>query len=233
MPVMAWCKKCKQEVTPGSVCPLCGQKLPSTSLRFSWTFGLVPVRDFLSWNSILRVALPVLALLMLVILGVEWARKGFLGVQALLTQGLPAMMLWVGAALLAIAFLGLLLRGREEIQYVLNHAGVQAKVTITKPNRLQRLFHDPAAPAQADDWGQPVWLAAAKDIPWQAVHRVELWPDRDKILLYSPRFWLVLTLHALPETYDDAVRYVYDHVKKRPGVMKMVPPPGELPPPQL
>ena len=233
MPVMAYCKKCKQEVEPGSLCPLCGQKLAASSLRLSWTYRYAPVREFLSWNSIFRVALPVLALLLMLVVGVEWGRKGFLGVQALLAQGLLSLLLLLAAAMVLAAFAALLMRGREEIRYILDGKGVHVQVFRAKPSLAERLFRTGQMDAEAAMQGQPGRMLEEKHIPWIALRRVELWPDRDKILLYSPRFWLCISLHGLPETYDDAVRFIYEHVKKRSGVMKTPPASGETLPPQM
>jgi hypothetical protein len=233
MPVMAYCKKCKQEVWPDAVCPICGQKLPVNGLRLSWSFRLAPVRDFLSWNSILRVALPVLILLMLVITGVEFFSKGILGVQALLAQGFWSLLFMLTAAMMAFAFAALSLRGREEVRYILDGKGVHMQIWQVKPSFLKRIFGMIPPEAQPGDAGQFEWVLEEKQIPWTKLSRVGFWPDRDKILLYSPRFYLALALHALPDTYDDAVRFIYEHVKKRPGVMTMPPVSGEQPPSQL
>ncbi len=233
MPVMAYCKKCKQEVTPGSVCALCGQKLPANSLRLSWSFSLIPVRDFLSWNVILRVALPVLALLMLLIIGMEWARKGLFGVQALLAQGFWGLMLLLAFVILCGVLLSLLMRGREELRYVLDHKGIHVQTWQMGAPLVKRLFGMVPADHEYGPAGQPMWMLHERHIPWLMLRRVGNWPDKDKILLYSPKFWLILTLHALPETYDDANRFIFERVKKRPGVMSMPFAPDEVPPQQL
>lgn len=233
MPVMAYCKKCKQEVWPDAVCPICGQKLPANGLRLSWSFGITPVRDFLSWNSIFRVALPVLLLLLLVITGVEFGRKGILGVQALMAQGFWSLLLMLTAAMMAVSFAALALRGREEVRYILDSKGVHMQVWQVKPSLIKRIFGMIPPDAQHGSMGQLEWMLEEKHIPWTKLSRVGFWPDRDKILLYSPKFYLALALHALPETYDDAVRFIYEHVKKRPGVMRMPPASGEIPSSQL
>ena len=228
VPVMAFCKKCKQEVMPGSACPMCGQKLPANGLRLSWSYGLAPVKDFLSWNNSLRVALPVLGLLALVITGVEWGRKGFVGLQALFSQGLLVLMMILAAVMLFIILIALMSRGREEVRYVLDNKGVHAQVWQAKASLIKRIFRMIPPDAQIGSLGQPEWMLEEKHIPWAELKRVGLWSDNDKILLYSPRFWLVLTLHALPDTYDDAVRFIYEQVKKRPGVMKEPPMPRDM-----
>ena len=62
MPQRNYCKKCKREVPSGSQCSLCGAKLTKAGERLS--FGMVhrPVEDWFSWNAVLRLIVPVIAL---------------------------------------------------------------------------------------------------------------------------------------------------------------------------
>ncbi len=221
MPVMAYCKKCKQEVEPASLCSLCGQKLPAGSLRISWIYTYSPVREFLSWNSILRVGIPSLVLLMLMVTGVELSRKGMLGVQVLFAQGFASLMLTLFTLLFAAAFLSLLARGRVHANYVLDQKGIHVRLWQDKTSLLLRILHitpgkeDPTGPM-----GEGMRLLEEKHLPYAFIKRVGVWPDRDKILLYNPRFFQTQAIHCLPDTYDDCLRFLYEQVKKRPGVMQ-------------
>ena len=62
MPLVNYCRKCRAETPLGESCPYCGGKLAQTGEQIS--FGLVrrPEREWFSWNNVLRIALPVLAL---------------------------------------------------------------------------------------------------------------------------------------------------------------------------
>ena len=220
---MAYCKKCKQEVEPAAICPQCGQKLTAASTRLSWVYQYAPFRDFLSWNGILRVGLPALALLFLVVLGVELIRKGPLGVQTLLAQGFIELMLVLTATLLVLVLMILMYKGRVEARYVLDHKGAHVQLWQVRPPWIRRLFHRMSEAARFDDAGDGTWMMEEKHLSWAALKRVGVWPDRDKILLYNPRFFMTLALHCLPENYDDSLRYIYSFVKKRPDVMQMPP----------
>ena len=221
MPVMAYCKKCKQEVEPAALCSLCGQKLSSGSLRISWTYAYSPVREFLSWNSILRVGLPALVLLMLTVMGMELARRGMLGLQLLFAQGFARLMLALFMILFAAVLVSLLLRGRVMARFVLDQKGAHVQMWQARPSLLLRILRiTPGRADTADPWGEGMRLLEEKHLPYASIKRVGLWPDRDKILLYNPRFFQTLALHCLPDTYDDSLRFLYDQVKKRPGVMQ-------------
>lgn len=221
MPVVAYCKKCKQEVEPASLCSLCGQKLPSGSLRISWTYAYSPVREFLSWNSILRVGIPSLVLLMVVVAGMELYRKGMVGMQILFAQGFASLMLTLFVILFAAALLSLLVRGRVHANYVLDQKGVHVRLWQEKPSLILRILHiTPGKEDAAGLMGDGMRLLEEKHLPYAIIKRVGVWPDRDKILLYNPRFFQAQAIHCLPDTYDDCLRFLYEQVKKRPGVMQ-------------
>ena len=219
MPIMAYCKKCKQEVEPASLCPLCGQKLPNGSLRISWTYTYSPVKDFLSWNSILRVGIPALVLLMLTVISVELIRKGFIGVELLFAQGFANLMLLLAGLLIAFALSVLLLKGRVSANYVLDQKGVHVRIFQEKPSLILRLFHSFPGKEDTGLSGENLRLLEEKHMPYAFIKRVGLWPDRDKILLYNPRFFLAQPIHCLADTYDDCLRFLYEQVKKRKEVM--------------
>jgi hypothetical protein len=227
MPIAAYCKKCKLEVTPGPMCPHCGQKLSANSLRLSWAYEYAPARDFLSWSAILRIALPVVVLLLLAAVGTEWAAKGFLGVQTLLKEGLLPLILEIAGAMGLVILFVLMFRGREEVRYVLDHTGAHAAFYMVKPPILRRWLRLLSEPAEEDMLGRPIWKLDEKHVPWQALKRVQLWPDKDKILLHSPRWWVALVVHCQPDTYDDALRFMQTQLKKRTGVLPPLPPPED------
>ena len=54
----AYCKKCGKEVEPGEICPLCGTRLGKNSAHAAWCVERTPVRDWMYWNSVMRVLLP-------------------------------------------------------------------------------------------------------------------------------------------------------------------------------
>ena len=40
-------------------CPDCGAKLPASTVRLAWCVDHTPVKDWMCWNAVLRVVLPV------------------------------------------------------------------------------------------------------------------------------------------------------------------------------
>ena len=61
MPLTSYCKKCAQDVPVSEVCPHCGAKLPASSVRLTWCVEHTPVRDWICWNSIMRLIFPLLS----------------------------------------------------------------------------------------------------------------------------------------------------------------------------
>ena len=127
MPLVNYCRKCKAEVSNGSVCPRCGSKLTKAGERLSCHYKRTPVTDWFSWNAMLRVAVPVMALVMLTALLAEACAEGETGVINVLTQGFfMTILLFFGVLLLLMLFL-LLLQGHEDVRYALDATGsVQA-----------------------------------------------------------------------------------------------------------
>ena len=62
-------------------------------------------------------------------------------------------------------------------------------------------------------------LLGEKLISWQEARRVQLWPEKEKILIYSPRWWLAAAVHCTPDTYEDAAAYLYQRLQKKKDVI--------------
>ncbi len=223
MPIVSYCKKCKEEVPPAEVCTLCGRSLPASSMRLSWAYTYAPVMDWIRWSMILRIMLPVLLVLIGLILGLEALLHGTIGVQALWAQGLMRVILWITAAMGAGVFFVLLLQGKEEIRFVIDQKGVHAKTYLLRPSAIKYWLRMQPVPAWLNSGKEPLPVGE-KDVAWQELRRVQGWPDKEIILLYAPRWWLSMALYCLPGTYEEAVQFIYDHVKKRSQVKMAVPP---------
>ena len=61
MPHTNFCKKCNAETPVADACPRCGAKLTRAGERLSITVTRAPVRDWFSWNAMLRVVVPDIA----------------------------------------------------------------------------------------------------------------------------------------------------------------------------
>lgn len=199
MPILAYCRKCKEEVAQGEVCALCGGKLSRTSLRASWGVTYHPLTDWFAWNAPLRIGIPVVIMVGLMILFNEMVQSGSIGLQIVLkTWFFPLM----GALLLALCsatLLGLLVRGKELHYFILDQKGIQ--VQIYKHNRKN----------------EPEWaLRIDRHLLWSEVRRIHALAERNAVLLYAPSWWHAMTLYCDSESYRDALTYI----KKRTGKSK-------------
>ena len=83
MALTAYCKKCAREVEPGAVCPYCGTKLGKTAAHAAWCLERTPVKDWMSWNAVMRVLLPAgLAVLLQQFQTLRPVRYAFWGIRA-------------------------------------------------------------------------------------------------------------------------------------------------------
>ena len=76
MALTAYCKKCGREVEPGEICPRCGTRLGKNAAHAAWCVERTPVKDWMYWNSVMRVLLPAaLAILELLLRMANWQRQ--------------------------------------------------------------------------------------------------------------------------------------------------------------
>ena len=108
MPLTSYCKKCARDVPVGERCPHCGSKLAANTVRLAWCVDHAPLRDWMSWNAVMRVALPVLMLALVLALVIEGVTGGVAGIEAIIREGLPLSLLGVaifGSAVLLLLFI--------------------------------------------------------------------------------------------------------------------------------
>ena len=55
-----YCKKCNMDVPEGEACPVCGKTPPASSMRVAWMYARQRALDWMSWNAVMRIAVPVL-----------------------------------------------------------------------------------------------------------------------------------------------------------------------------
>ncbi len=224
MPVVSYCKKCKTEVPVSDVCMSCGKKLPKNSERLSWYNINEPVKDWMSWNSVMRILLPVLFIIFLLVFLVEWLTRGSQGAVHLLSQGLLPTFLLVTTGLSLIIGAILLMQGQESIQYVIDHQGVHTYTFLTKPTKLKWYlrFQRPPIVNGKKDLNACV---VEKHVLYKQVRGISLWPDKWKILIYYPKFWLALPLSCAPMNYEEVLAYLFEKLNKKGGIK--VHPPAE------
>ena len=125
MALTAYCKKCGKEVEAGEVCRICGSRLGKTSAHAVWCVEIVPTRDWMSWNAVMRILLPTgLAALVLILL-TEGFSGGTEAVERLLDSGLlTTLAILLGTALAATLAI-LLMQGRELADFTVDSRGIR------------------------------------------------------------------------------------------------------------
>ena len=210
--ITAYCKKCKDDVTPGEVCPRCGGKLTKASLRVHWEMPHDPVKDWMCWNSAARIVLPVTAAMVAVLLVLEVISGGGAAAQKLLESGLMTIV----GTLVAVFFLGmwliLLLQGEEIFSCTLDSRGAHVTIYLENPTKIQLLarFRQPADEARV--------VVAQRDFAWKDAARIQLWPEKLLILFYAPRWWMRLSVPCLPESWPSALLFMQEKVGKKKTV---------------
>jgi hypothetical protein len=215
MPLVNYCKKCKAEVPDAGVCLRCGGKLTKAGQRLSFTVERNPVRDWFAWNAMLRVVVPVFALVLLSTVAAEALTEGAAGVRAVFIQGFFWTLLTAFGAVALFTLLILLLQGRETSRYALDGKGAHAVTCLRspKPFRLYaRLLGLQAvgtlreeAPEACGDGLTPVKRA---DLAWADARRAQFWSETHTILLYHPKWWQAMRLSCGESEYATVEAYV-------------------------
>lgn len=228
MPLTAYCKKCGQDVPAGDTCPLCGRALAKSSLRVAWCVTRRPVRDWMRWNAAARFVLPAFAFALALLLLLEYIGGGGQAVETLLrSSGVLYTMLMLLALIALLVAIVLRLQGDGMIDCILDSKGVHVQEYLPYPTPL-RLIMRLRSPALMDnvDWSNetPVALISQKEIAWRDIARVQLWPEKQLILLYAPRWWMRVAVYATPFTWDDALAFIREKIGRKKGIEL----PGEL-----
>lgn len=229
MPLTSYCKKCGRDVPVGERCPHCGAKLPANAVRLAWCVDHTPLRDWMRWNAVMRVALPVLALALLLALLFEGLAEGFAGIEAALRGGLMWSFLGVlalGAAALTLVFM---LQGDDVLDCVVDSKGFHVLEYLPEPTPL-RLMLRGKSPRLMEEVSveSPMLLIAQREIAWKEIARVQLWPEKTLLLLYAPVWWLRLAVPCTPFTWEDALSLVSEKLGRRKDVV--LPPSLAAPP---
>ena len=215
MPLTCFCKTCGREVPVGEICSVCCEKLKPASARLYWESTRLPVLDWMCWNAILRIALPVYLATNVVIILLEFAVGGLRAVEALLASAYGRIALLSLVLLLLGTGLTLLLRGRETLCCWLDQRGLHVAVRLENLTPLHLLARGlPSNLAQRQREGQPQKVSETQ-VKWREVQRIQLWRQRGMILVYAPRYWQRLALPWPYETWQEAVEEIGMRLGKR------------------
>ena len=218
MALTAYCKKCAREVDAGEVCPYCGTRLGKNAAHAAWCVERTPVRDWMSWNALMRVLLPAALAILLLVLLAELIAGGPAAVEKMLVSGFPVVLLILLGTILAIAFTALLLQGKELTDYVVDSRGIHEIHYLPNPTpvRLITRLKSPSLIRKAEQGnGVAVLKMDEKDLPWKNVARVQLWPEKCMILYYAPSWWMRIAAVCTPFVWNDVMNLTREKLGKK------------------
>ena len=220
MPITAYCKKCARDVPPGDLCPHCGGKLAKSALRVAWCADHTPVRDWMSWNAVMRLVLPVLLAVLALILLLEGLAGGLEGIAALLRGGLLFSLLGLLVLTAAGLLLAFILQGDDLQDCVVDGRGIHIQQYLPEPTALKLLLRLKSPRLlEGYDPAEGILLIGQKELAWKDIARVQLWPEKTLILLYTPAWWMRLALPCTPFTYEDCLTFIQEKLGRKKGVM--------------
>lgn len=222
MGITSYCKKCGQDVPRGDVCANCGARLTRNSARVVWCLEHSPVRDWMCWNGVLRIMAPAAAGALLLALLLEGVAGGLASVERLLSQGLLVTWGTLCLAALALLWLILLLQGHDLLDCVVDSKGVHVTTYLLNPTPLRLLLRmqPPALCHQAVPGPQgDLLLLRTREVTWQEISRVQLWPEKATVLLYAPSWWMRLALPCSAFQYEAVLEFMRDKVGRRKDLL--------------
>ena len=217
IPLTSYCKKCGQDVPVSSFCPNCRAKLAANTVRLAWCVEHHPVRDWMCWNAVMRLLLPVVGATLGLILLMEGLLGGMTGVAALLGNGLVVTLLGMMGMLLAVMLLVFILQGDDLLDCVIDARGIHVQTYLPEPTALKLLLRGKST--RLLDSGENMLLLSSREIAWKDVARVQLWPEKTMILFYAPRWWMRVSLPCTPFTWEDALDFIREKIGKKKAVI--------------
>ena len=212
----AYCKHCGKEVEAGEVCPECGTRLGKNAAHAAWCVERTPVKDWMYWNSVMRLLLPgALAILILVLL-LAGISGGAEALEKMLSSAFPAVLGILLLTTVAVIFAVLLLRGKELSDFVIDNRGVHETRYLPNPTPLKLMLRMKAPGAAKGD--APVVKLSEHHIAWKDVARIQLWPEKCTVLFYAPAWWLRIPVICTPFTWEDTMEYIREKLGKKKKV---------------
>lgn len=221
MALTAYCKKCKRETEAAEVCPYCGSRLGKTAAHAAWCVEKTPVRDWMSWNSVMRLLIPAGLVILAAVTAAEWIAGGAAAVETLIrNRFLTVLGILLGAVLAAVTLL-LALQGKELADYVIDNRGIHEARYLPNPTPLKLLarLKSPALMKNADPESPvPVLKIGETNLAWKDVARVQVWPEKCMILFYAPGWWLRIPAACTPFVWQDAMDFIRNKIGKKKAI---------------
>lgn len=221
MALTSYCKKCGKDVPVGELCPYCGGKLTAASVHTAWCRERVPVKDWICWNSIMRLVLPGTLVIVIVILLAELISGGPGALERMIATGLPVILLVILGVILLIAFLTLLLQGKDLQDTVVDGKSIRVTTWLPEPTALKLFARmKPMSLLEKTQTGgkMPVLELETAEIAWKNITRVQLWPEKCMILFYAPTMWLRLSISCTPFSWEDTLELIREKIGKKKNV---------------
>ena len=219
MPLTCFCKTCQREVPARETCPSCGEKLNPSTAHTSWEETRLPVLDWICWNGILRIALPVFFVTAALILLIETVTGGLAAAETLLTGGFGSLSLACLAVLFVCTAAVLLLRGRETMTCWADGKGLHTAISLEAPTKLRLIARGlPTGLLKKAREDTPLRVSESH-ISWREIRRIQLWPQKGLILVYAPRFWQRLAIPCPASEWSEALRLIRERLGKRKDVL--------------
>ena len=212
----AYCKKCGKEVEPGEICPLCGTRLGKNSAHAAWCVERTPVRDWMYWNSVMRVLLPGGLAILVLVLALEGISGGMEAVEKMISSGFPAVLAILLATAAAVVFAVLLMQGKELSDFVVDSRGIHETRYLPDPTPLKMLTRMKAP--RIPEEGVKVIKIGERHLAWKDVERVQLWPEKCMVLFYAPGWWLRIPVACTPFSWEDVMDYIREKLGKKKKV---------------
>ena len=192
----------------------------------TWCLDHRPVTDWICWNQSMRIFAPVLLVILILVPLLEYLSGGSAALSDLLSGGflITLVSLFLFAAVLT--GLVLFLQGPDVLDILVDSKGVHLDVCLPRPTTLRLLarFRSPDLPAGEDG----MVLISHTDLAWAQIRRIQLWPDKNTVLLYRTLGFLTLAVPCTPFTYGPMTDMLRDKLGKKEGVRM----PRTLRPPQ-
>lgn len=218
MPLTSYCKKCGQDVPVSSFCPYCRSKLAPNTVRLAWCVDHHPVRDWMCWNAVMRLLLPMMAATILLVILLEAIMGGLDGVAMLLGGGLLVSLTGIMGMVLTVMLLVFILQGDDLLDCVVDARGIHVQKYLPEPTALKLVLRG-KSPRMLDAMGdENLLLVSSTEIAWKDITRVQLWPEKNMILFYAPKWWMRLTLPCTPFTWEDALDCIREKIGKKKAV---------------
>ena len=214
----AYCKRCNREVDAGEMCPFCGTRLGKNAAHAAWCAERTPVKDWMYWNSVMRLLLPGALVIVILVLLLEGIAGGPGAVEKMLASAFLPVLGILTATALAVVFLILLLQGKELSDFVVDSRGIQETRWLPDPTPLKLILRLKAPKMPPEDGEAQVVKLGERRIAWKDVTRVQLWPEKCMVLIYAPSWWLRIPVVCTPFTWDDTMDYIREKLGRKKKV---------------